>query len=91
MSKVKVEAHASSVAKTPAYSLMLLLNMMRNKVHPGKWVRQNHELQNQEAFSTWAHVALVAAAHVRDCLLKQHQAALLEYCRGLMLARIKIP
>jgi hypothetical protein len=91
MSKAKIEAHASSVANTPAYSLMLLLNMMRNKVHPGKWVRQNHELQSQEAFSGWAHVALYAAAHIRDCLLQQHQAALMEYCRGLMLARIKIP
>jgi hypothetical protein len=91
MSKAKIEAYASSVARNPAYSLMLLLNMMRNKVHPGKWVRQNHELQSQEAFSTWAHVALFAAAHIRDCLLQQHQAALLEYCRGLMLARITTP
>ncbi|HEX7287522.1 MAG TPA: hypothetical protein VF532_15145 [Candidatus Angelobacter sp.] len=91
MSKSKIEAHASSAARNPAYSLMLLLNMMRNKMHPGKWIRQNHELQSQEAFSTWAHVALFAAAHIRDCLLLQHQAAMVEYCKGLMLARIKIP
>jgi len=90
MSKVDREAHANSLITNPAYSLMFILNMMRNKMHPGRWVRQKHELQNEEAFSTWAKVALVAAAHIRDCLLQQHQAAIVEYCKVLMLARLKI-
>jgi hypothetical protein len=89
MRKIDREAHANSLITNPAYSLMFILNMMRNKMHPGKWIRQKHELQSEEAFSTWSNVALVAAAHIRDCLLQQHQAALLEYCRELMVARLK--
>jgi hypothetical protein len=88
MSKDRLEAHANSLTKTPAYSLMLLLNTIRNKMHPGKWIRQKHELENEEAFSTWAHVALYAAAHIRDCLLQQNQASLLEYCKRLMIERL---
>lgn len=91
MSKDRLEAHANSLIKTPAYSLMLLLNTMRNRMHPGKWIRQKHELENEEAFSAWAHVALHAAAHIRDCLLQQNQAALVEYCKRLMFERLGIP
>jgi hypothetical protein len=90
MSKANRDVHINSFNKNPAYSLMLLLNMMRNKMHPGRWIRQKNELQNEEAFSAWAQVAVVAAAHIRDCLLQQHQAALIEYCKQRMLSRLKI-
>jgi hypothetical protein len=79
---------AESLADNPAYSLMLILNMIRNRMHPGRWVRERHELQSEDAFSAWAQVAIVAAAHIRDCLLEQHQAALVEYLRKLMTAKL---
>jgi len=90
MSKANRDVHINSFNKNPAYSLMLLLNMMRNKMHPGRWIRQKNELQNEEAFSAWAQVAVVAAAHIRDCLLQQHQAALVEYCKQRAFSRLKI-
>jgi hypothetical protein len=90
MNKIDREVHANSLITNPAYSLMFILNMMRNKMHPGKWIRQKHELQSAEAFFTWSNVALVAAAHIRDCLLQQHQAALLEYCKEIMMSRLRL-
>jgi len=89
-SEARLAAQADSlIVVNPAYSLTFILNMMRNRMHPGRWVREGHELQNEEAFSEWAQVAVVAAAHIRDCLLQQHQAALLECCKNLMLERLK--
>jgi hypothetical protein len=69
MNGVDRDRRACSLSAHPAYSLMLLLNMMRNRVHPGRWVREGHVLADESAFADWAQVALVAAAHIRDCLV----------------------
>lgn len=90
MSKASRESHAKSLTINPAYSLMSILNMMRNRMHAGKWVKQNNVLQNEEAFSGWAQVALVAAAHIRDCLLLHHQQSMIELIKLRLMERAKI-
>jgi len=88
MSKAERIRRSESLVVNPAYSLMLLLNMMRNRIHPGRWVRERHVLKDENAFSEWAQVALVGAAHIRDCLLKHSQQDLIEMTKRAMHARV---
>jgi hypothetical protein len=89
LSKAARESHAHSLAANPGYSLMFLLNMMRNRLHAGKWIRNSYALESEDAFSEWAQVALVAAGHIRDCLIRQHQESLVAFCKEMMLERLK--
>ena len=68
-SKDKQEAAAEWARANSAFLLMKLLNVMRDKLHAGKWVRERHQLKSNLAFETWSQVVLVAAAHLRDCLM----------------------
>lgn len=83
------ESRAASIAENPAYSLMLLINMMRNNVHAGRWIKQGHELKSEEAFDGWAAALLVGAAHIRDCLVEHHQRTLIELMKKSMLDKLK--
>ena len=83
------ESHATSIAANPAYSLMLLINMMRNKVHAGRWIKEGNELKSEGAFDGWAAALLVGAAHIRDCLVEHHQRALIELMKRAMLEKMK--
>jgi hypothetical protein len=78
MSREVRESRAAALAAHPAYSLMHLINSMRDRVHPGKWVKNRHKLESLEAFDGWAGALLVGTAHIRDCLMVHHQNALLE-------------
>jgi hypothetical protein len=88
MSRDERTRRSESLVINPAYSLMLLLNMMRNRIHPGRWVRERHVLKDENAFGEWAQVALVGAAHIRDCLLTHSQQDLIEMTKRAMQARI---
>lgn len=74
--KEKAEQLAAWVSSNSALVLMRLLITMRNRVHPGRWVRQNHQLVDDTAFNTWSQVVVVAAAHLRDCLFAELQSAM---------------
>ena len=89
MSKAERTRRSQSLAVHPAYSLMLLLNTMRNRIHPGRWVRERHVLKVEYAFSEWAQVALVGAAHIRDCLLVHSQQDLIEMTKRAMHEKLK--
>ena len=51
MSKAERIRRSESLVVNPAYSLMLLLNMMRNRIHPGRWVRERHVLKDENALA----------------------------------------
>lgn len=87
-SKRDRQASANSLVANPAYSLMFILNMMRNRMHSGRWLRERHQLENEAAFSGWAQVALVAAAHIRDCLISQHSKSIMENWGQLVRKRL---
>lgn len=89
MSKLERETRAKSLTDNPAYSLMLILNMMRKRLHAGNWVKQDHALENEEAFSGWAQVALVAAAHIRDCLFLHYWKSVMEFGKAMVDKRFK--
>jgi len=72
MSREDRERKAASLVN-PAYSLVLVWNVIRNPVHPGRWIRHKHLLTDEEAFAGWAQALVVGAAHIRDCLLIRHQ------------------
>ena len=89
MSKLERETRAKSLTDNPAYSLMSILNMMRKRLHAGNWVKQDHALENEEAFSGWAQVALVAAAHIRDCLFLHYWKSVMEFGKAMVDKRFK--
>jgi hypothetical protein len=80
--------HRAALARHPAYSLMLILNLVRNRIHPGRWIREDHELRDENALSGWAHFAIIAAAHIRDCLIRQQNEAIIALYRSSFSARL---
>jgi hypothetical protein len=88
MSKMDREQRASALTETPAYSLMLLLNQLRNRIHGGRWLKEGRKFTSEEALSEWAQAAIVGAAHIRDCYITAHMQTVLAPVQNEMKKRI---
>ncbi len=89
MSKAEREERAAALRDMPAYSLMLLLNHLRNRIHGGRWLKERQQFTSEAAFQGWAQAAIVGAAHIRDCILAEHMRTFASGLQAEMIRKMR--
>ena len=88
-SKTARSESAYSLEVNAGYSLLLLLNSMRNRLHPSRWLKEKAKLESEEAFIAWSHAVMLASGEIRDCLFVRFQADIGTYVSALLKSRMR--
>ena len=89
-SKVARAENAEAIRQNSGYCLLVFLNMLRDRAHPGRWLKEGHQLESPDAFAGWSRGAMLASGELRNCLLARFMNDAMTTLVPSLLTKIKV-